>query len=244
MSYSQIYHEDSVFEKKSRVKKAKKIIKIISKEIKNLNKSTVLDIGCSTGLITCSLSLSFKKVIGVDPDKNAILLAQKLKRKNVEFKILQTKSYPFKSSSFDVIIVNQVYEHVKNPKHLMEEINRLLKPGGICFFGALNRLRLYDPHYPTLPFISLLPIFIANFYVKLFNQGLFYEPRPKTILGIKNLIKNFYVTDYTLKIIKNPKKFDAEDVINPKSFLTKMPIPILSLFYCLIPNYIFILKKY
>lgn len=39
-------------------------------------------------------------------------------------------------ASFDAIVCTQVIEHVKNPFRVLEEIKRLLRPGGVCFISA------------------------------------------------------------------------------------------------------------
>jgi SAM-dependent methyltransferase len=39
-------------------------------------------------------------------------------------------SFPFKDKEFDSIVTNQVFEHIFNPDDFMNEINRVLKPGG------------------------------------------------------------------------------------------------------------------
>lgn len=40
-------------------------------------------------------------------------------------------NFPFSNSSFDYVISNQVLEHVIEPRHLVEEIHRVLKPNGL-----------------------------------------------------------------------------------------------------------------
>ena len=40
------------------------------------------------------------------------------------------KTFPFQNDEFDSIIVNEVFEHVFNPVDFLNEIHRVLKPGG------------------------------------------------------------------------------------------------------------------
>ncbi len=44
----------------------------------------------------------------------------------------------FDSDSFDVVYMRDVLEHVLNPRPLLEEINRILKPGGIISIAVPN----------------------------------------------------------------------------------------------------------
>lgn len=40
------------------------------------------------------------------------------------------KAFPFESASFDAVLCNQVLEHVFNPDEFLDEIGRVLRPGG------------------------------------------------------------------------------------------------------------------
>jgi 2-polyprenyl-3-methyl-5-hydroxy-6-metoxy-1,4-benzoquinol methylase len=243
--HSQVYKKDLVYEKKSRYIKTKKIVSILKDASKiKLDKLNLLDVGCAAGLISMYLSRYFRKVVGTDIDEEAILQAKKIKVRNLSFKLLNSDgTFPFKKNSFDVIVANQIYEHVKSPKLLINEINRVLKPNGICFFGAGNRLVIKDAHYPNLPFVSWFPILIADYYVRIFKYGSYYEPRLKTVFGIKKMLEKFTIEDYTLKIIKNPNSFYASDVISENSLVSKLPNFILNILYFIIPNYLLILRK-
>lgn len=243
--HSKVYKKDLVYEKKSRYIKTKKIVSILKDASKiKLDKLNLLDVGCAAGIISMYLSRYFREVVGTDIDEEAIHQAKKIKGKNLSFKLLNSDgTFPFKKNSFDVIVANQIYEHVGKTKLLIKEINRVLKPNGICFFGAGNRLVIKDAHYPSLPFVSWIPVWLANYYVRIFNQGSYYEPRLKTIFGIKKMLKKFKIDDYTLKIIKNPSSFYADDVINKNSLVSKLPNFVLNILYFIIPNYLLILRK-
>jgi len=50
-----------------------------------------------------------------------------------------------KSSSFDVVISIEVLEHCYNPQRAINEIYRILKPGGICILST----RFFHPLHPS-----------------------------------------------------------------------------------------------
>jgi len=52
---------------------------------------------------------------------------------------LNNLPYPFKSESFDLIIMNHVIEHVINIPNVLVELNRILKPNG--------KIWITTPHY-------------------------------------------------------------------------------------------------
>lgn len=60
----------------TREQKAKKIISVLSDYYSGgLERLSLLDLGCSTGIIANSLSKKFGRVVGIDIDKTAIKYA-------------------------------------------------------------------------------------------------------------------------------------------------------------------------
>lgn len=237
-----------VLDEKSRNIKSEKIISVINDfsrrnklDTKQLN---CLDVGCSGGLITVNLSNHFKSVVGLDTDKNAISLAEKkYNKKNLNFVIGSGLNIPYEDESFDVIICNQVYEHVPDYKKLFLEIHRVLKKGGFCYLSAVNKYVLIEVHY-HLPFLSWLPQSLANLYLRITKRGDIYEEKCKSYYQIIKAINRFEIKDYTVDIMKDPNRYCATDMINPKGLVPKIPTSIYNLFRPLLPVYIFIIKKY
>ena len=75
-NYSSIYKNDTLYNYENRLIKAKKIIAVLEDYLPELGKLSILDIGCSTGLITNFLSNYFSKTMGVDIDEKAIEYAK------------------------------------------------------------------------------------------------------------------------------------------------------------------------
>jgi len=62
-----------------------------------------------------------------------------IKKANIE-----TEKLPYKNNTFDFIIFNEVFEHLRiNPILTLKEINRVLRPGGILLLTTPN---LYAIH--------------------------------------------------------------------------------------------------
>lgn len=58
---------------------------------------------------------------------------------NVDVVIKKPYRIPFKSNSFDVVMTNQVFEHIPFPWASFLEICRVVKPGGLVFVVAPSR---------------------------------------------------------------------------------------------------------
>jgi SAM-dependent methyltransferase len=60
-------------------------------------------------------------------------------------RVLTTNAYPFTDSCFDACVSNYVLEHIADPRSHLEEIARILRPGGVYLFRTPNRY-----HYVSL----------------------------------------------------------------------------------------------
>lgn len=226
--------------RKIKASKIEKIIKDFTQ--KDLFQCRCLEIGCSTGINTNFLSKTFAECLGIDIDEDAVKFGNNQKQQNVFFFIGDAMHLPFRSGVFDVMLCNHVYEHVPNSELLLNEVFRVLKRDGFCYFAAGNKYSLIEGHY-HLPFLSWIPKSFANFYLRFLRKGTMYYENHLSLPGIKRLTRNFYVTDYTLKIISEPERFGAEDMIKPASIVRKIPKSFIKLLMPLIPTYIFVLTK-
>lgn len=238
---------DSVLNSNVRTQKSKKIFAVLKnclgKEIKNLNQMTCLDIGGSAGFTATLMSPYVKKFYVVDIDKNALKFGKRNNgAKNIVYKLGDAMDLGFKDNSIDIVVCNHVYEHVAGARILVNEIRRVLKTGGICYFGAANKFSLFEPHYNLL-FLSWLPKKIANIYVKMARGKGYYYENLLSYFSLRKLLTPFEIHDYTLRVIKEPEKFFNIDLVKPNSIVAKIPNLLLKVLEPCIPSYIFVLKK-
>lgn len=196
---------------RTRREKARKIIAILEDFIgeNHLSDLLVLEVGCSAGGMTDVFAKHFKQIIAVDIDDNALKLAKKRnKHQNTVFKFADALSLPFKKETFDVIICNHVYEHLKDAKKLMDEIYRVLKINGVCYFSGPNKYTVIEPHH-FLPFLSWMPRRVASLYVRIARGAKEYSETPLDQNELKKISSRFKIFDYTTKVIKHPKKYFA-----------------------------------
>lgn len=107
--------------------------------IQNLLKEgsgTLLDIGCADGTTTHNISLASPKlkVTGVDLYKETIDFAKK-KYPDINFIFADAQKMPLKSGSFNYVCAIEILEHLENPDTALEEIKRVLGPGGTLIVG-------------------------------------------------------------------------------------------------------------
>jgi len=91
-------------------------------------KTPVLDVGCGDGFFA---KITFKKIeIGLDLADSRI---NEAKRENVYEKLVTYSGHeiPLKSESVATVVSNCVLEHVPNLEEVVQEVHRVLKPGGV-----------------------------------------------------------------------------------------------------------------
>lgn len=236
----------SMYDGPSRVKKARTMIAVLSDFLggeRYLAGLSVLDVGASAGIIDHYLSGYFRKVTGVDIDERAILHArQTFEKANLEFCVGDGMKLQFADNSFDVVICAQVYEHVPDANKLLAEIYRVLKPSGICYFSAGNRLNVMEPHY-RLPFLSVLPKSLAHLYMRLAKKGDYYYEDHRSYWGLRKLTRDFICHDYTEKMVKSPALFEMSYMLDAASAKGRLARLCVGYFYWAFPNYIWLLQK-
>jgi len=122
----------------------------------------VLDVGCGEGYGSAMLTERAQHVIGIDKSEEAIAhAAAKYAQRNVEFRCACAEQLPFPDASFDVVVCLELIEHAKDHIAVMEEIRRVLKPGGVLILSTPNR-RVVSPGSPT----PLSEFHIREFHVR------------------------------------------------------------------------------
>ncbi|MFS8159007.1 MAG: class I SAM-dependent methyltransferase, partial [Candidatus Roizmanbacteria bacterium] len=122
------------------IKKYEREFETIIKEVKKRcpKVGTVLDVGCSSGILLRLLKKEGYEVWGVEPNATAAKVAYKYLKGNIITGTLE-KSVNKLPSRFDCIIYNHVLEHVENPLKELRLACHILKPGGFLSIGVPNR---------------------------------------------------------------------------------------------------------
>lgn len=102
---------------------------------------------------------------------------------------------PFADDSFDLIIIQDVIEHLINIQNFYSEIKRVLKENGMIYLSTPNKLSLLnllnDPHF-GLPVVSVLNRkSIKKYFLKYFRKDDYKRRDIAQLLSLKKLIKLF-----------------------------------------------------
>ena len=145
--------------------------KIISKFI-CIDNTRILDVGCGEGGISIAFGRGGKtKVYSIDIEPARVYKSKVRARDEkvkIDFLVADGQNLPFKTGAFDVIICNDVIEHVSKPRQLLKEMYRNLRTGGFLYLCAPNGISIpliiRDGHYGLFG-VSLMPYQIGKYYV-------------------------------------------------------------------------------
>jgi ubiquinone/menaquinone biosynthesis C-methylase UbiE len=125
-------------------------IRAIERECGPLNGHQVLDIGSGMGGFLVAAARNAIAVVGVEPNADYCTITRlRSARYDLPPAVIQGvgETLPFPDQSFDVVLAQDILEHVRNPDATLSEIRRVVRPGGVALVTVINRFAWRDPHY-------------------------------------------------------------------------------------------------
>jgi 2-polyprenyl-3-methyl-5-hydroxy-6-metoxy-1,4-benzoquinol methylase len=118
------------------------LFELLSKYI--TKESTILDIGCAEGgFLRFLQSRGYQKLWGID--LSDIYVEKAGKYRGLTVRKGSSDDIPFPDGTFDVVVIDQVLEHLTNLSATMKEILRVLKHDGVVCVSVPNALQ-YDEY--------------------------------------------------------------------------------------------------
>jgi len=102
----------------------------------------VLDLGCGGGFMSEALAARGAKVIGIDVSAGAIGIAKRHAASSglpIRYLVASGEDLPLPDASVDCVVCVDVLEHVRSLDQVLDEISRVLRPGGVFLFDTINR---------------------------------------------------------------------------------------------------------
>jgi 2-polyprenyl-3-methyl-5-hydroxy-6-metoxy-1,4-benzoquinol methylase len=172
----------------------------------------ILDVGCSYGEQAFMIARQGLNVTGIDLSSklinklNKLAKLEKLKVKGIKGDI---KKMPFEKNRFDGAVATEILEHVPNPEHALQEINRVLKRKGILCLSVPTR-------YSELIFKKLHPHWVQNSgHINIFSKNDLLSMLKKSGFKLKDIeYHNFEWSVFWL--IHSFLKTDFDDTGSPK----------------------------
>lgn len=122
------------------------VLYLIEKNIRSFKPRNILDLGCNDGgrtiFVANLLNISMQNTYGVDIDMDLISKCQQ--KFNAEIVDLEQDRLPYDNNIFDLIVCNQVIEHLKIFENAISEAIRVTRKGGYIILGIPNLSHLIN----------------------------------------------------------------------------------------------------
>jgi len=107
--------------------------------------ATVLDIGCGDGTAAATAAplLPGHRIVGVDWSQDALRRARARLPYAIRGELTGT-GLPFRDGSVDAVLFSEVVEHLVDPDSALDEIRRVLRPGGHLMLSTPNLAAWYN----------------------------------------------------------------------------------------------------
>ena len=129
------------------------------------------DIGGGAGSLSMIWAEGGHRVRCVDINAHLIELARKRSVErglDITFEVASATDLPWQDQSLDVCCMPELLEHVEDWKRCLDEMARVLRPGGILFLSTSNKLCPKQQEF-ALPLYSWYPGRLKAHYVRLAN---------------------------------------------------------------------------
>lgn len=121
---------------------------------------------------------------------------------------------PFTNNSFDLIIIQDVIEHLSDLNDFYTEVKRVLKTNGVIYLSTPNKLSVFnlisDPHF-GLPLVSILKRqTIKKYFLKHFRKTDYNRKDIAQLFSLNELL-NLFKTDFKISL---HTKYSVKELFN------------------------------
>lgn len=179
---------------------------------------TVLDLGSGTGYFAEEMCEEHATALCLDISLENLLSIKKRHLDNVCLIQAEGEKLPFKDESFDSILCSEVIEHIREDRVVLQEIARILRPGGSCIITVPSS----EYRFPSV--IDLLRVKTVHDY-----EG------PE-----KHYRKGYNIADFSLLL--SSAGLVVSEYVYFSHFFSKLMLDTISIFHLLVRR-IFIRQK-
>ena len=115
----------------------------------------LIDLGCDDGKLSIKFArkINTSNIYGVDIIEESLRLAKK--KKIITIKADLNNKLPLSNNFFDIVIANQVIEHISNLDNFISEIFRILKKNAFRSIITTNKIQLSTSSFRVFSFFEL-----------------------------------------------------------------------------------------
>ena len=193
------------------------------------NCQRLLDGGCAYGTGTRYYKTKAVKAWGVDPNADYVAVARR-RYHDVTFHICGLEQTPFEAEYFDAIIMAEVIEHVIDEEKTLNEMCRILRPGGTLILTTPHRglFSFMDPDNYTYHLRTKAPWLYRWLYRAKYGKAPPGQVKP----GYEQLHRHYSLQDL-IRLFNNSDfkgRFELETVFQSGLFMAVFTSNVYELF--------------
>jgi ubiquinone/menaquinone biosynthesis C-methylase UbiE len=164
--------------------------------------ASVLEAGCGPGNLLPQLASRFGRVCALDASSKMLDIARTRAAdfRNVTYQVGNIEALPFGDESFDLACSAGVIEYLPNIERTLQELQRVLRPGGLLILSTTNENAPANRIRPALDLLVRIPFVARMFGIEHRNCRLWHHriPEFKQRLRTAGLLlegeRHFYLT--------------------------------------------------
>lgn len=137
----------------------------------------MLDIGCGDAGVPIAFAEAGARAHGIEPYEPSVERGRVRAEEHgvtLDLRSGVAESLPYRDSAFDLVVLDNVLEHVEDRERTLDEIGRVLRPGGLLYLVTPKPFALHslvsDPHY-ALAGLVLMPRPLQRWYFERVRGG-------------------------------------------------------------------------
>lgn len=174
-----------------------------------LGSQSVLEIGCGTGGFLVAASRRFRQVVGYDIAFRWLIVARKrLEEAGLQIPLVCgcAEYMPFREDGFDLIVAEDVIEHVKDQEATLNECRRVVNDNGLVFLATPNRFSLTPEPHVRVWGVGFLPRRWMDPYVRIVKGIRYQHLRVVSFPELKRLLRKTSFQDHQIVLPSIPEE--------------------------------------
>jgi SAM-dependent methyltransferase len=139
---------DELWRRRKRLYVYRDVVKVAETFLAGLEGRSILEVGCGRGATLLEFARRGANVVGLDYSEEALAICEKLRSCDgiagrATFVNANAKRMPFAANSFDFVFSVGLVEHFQDPRIILAEQYRVLRPSGYLLVKVPQKYSLY-----------------------------------------------------------------------------------------------------
>lgn len=163
----------------SEYERGRSILDLLRRHVPDLDPTAlkVLDVGCGDAGVAIAFAKAGAEAHGIEPFEPSVARGRVRAEEHgvsVQLRPGVGEHLPYGDGYFDLVLLDNVLEHVEDRQRTLDEIHRVLRPRGVLYLVTPKPFALYslisDPHY-ALAGLVLMPRPLQKWYFERVRGG-------------------------------------------------------------------------